>query len=68
MLRKCLAITLGFFCVFCSMIAVGEDASKTWSAPSALVDKLEARDLAKKRDTNFREGKVPKYTLTLHKH
>jgi hypothetical protein len=63
MRRKGFAIALGFVYVLCSMNAEGEDAPKTWVAPSAIVEALEARDLAKKRDTNFREEKVPKYTL-----
>lgn len=63
MRRECLAITLGFVYALYSMNAIGEETPKGWVAPIAIVDALEARDLAKKRHTNFREEEVPKYTL-----
>lgn len=39
------------------------ETPKGWVAPDSIVDALEARDLARNRDTNFREEKVPDYTL-----
>lgn len=60
---KGFVIVFGFVYALCSMNAIGEETPKGWVAPSSIVDALEARDIARNRNTNFREEKVPKYTL-----
>ena len=60
---KCFAITLGFACALCSVNAMADVVPKGWIAPISVVESLEARDKAKNVDSNFREEKIPKYTL-----
>jgi len=60
---KGFVIVFGFVYALCSMNATGEARPKGWVAPRFIVDALEARDIARNRDTNYREDKVPEYTL-----
>jgi len=63
MCGKGFVIALGLVFALFSTNGIAQETPKSWVARSLIVDSLEARDLARNRDTNFREDKVPRYTL-----
>lgn len=63
MRRTGFAIALGCACALSTVSAMADDAPKGWVAPVSVIESLEARDLRKKVDSNFREENIPEYTL-----
>ena len=61
--RWCFPFTLLMTFVGVFFATSAEKSEPGWVAPPALVDKLQARDIARGFNTNFRDENIPAYTL-----